>query len=448
MRRVDYPGWRMAWALAVTETISDGVLYYSFAAFLLPMQHDLGWSSTTLTGAFSVSVLVTGAAAVPAGAWLGPARRASLDDRRVAAAAGCVLSWSLASSVPALYAAFAGMGLAGAAVLYEPAFATVNAWFDARRQAALLTITMAADLASTIFLPAAVLLINHLGWRHALVVLALVQAVTAGPHFLLLRRHPADLGWHRDGIRVPDGQSEATEPPESQAVNSPVPAAQVLRALAQPPVALLTAGAVVGSAAIAAVAVHLLGYLRLGGYSATVAAVTGSLGVVQVGGRVVLAASARRLPSAVAAAILLAAQALGVAALLLIGGPAGVASFVLLFGLGYGVLSIARPDLLARYALRNLFARLSGVQALLVIAGEAAGPALAAVLRAVTGSYTPVFLAVAAASACSAVLLVAAEHACCPETLPRPPRPVSVARRAVRSRHSGQAGRQPLNAVG
>ena len=48
-RRRGYPGWRMVWALAVTETISYGVLYYSFAAFLLPMQHGLGFSQTTLT---------------------------------------------------------------------------------------------------------------------------------------------------------------------------------------------------------------------------------------------------------------------------------------------------------------------------------------------------------------------------------------------------------------
>ena len=61
----------MVWALAVTETISYGVLYYSFAAFLLPMQRSLGVSQTTLTGAFSLGVLVTGAGAVPAGAWLG-----------------------------------------------------------------------------------------------------------------------------------------------------------------------------------------------------------------------------------------------------------------------------------------------------------------------------------------------------------------------------------------
>ncbi|HEX2745941.1 MAG TPA: hypothetical protein VHN16_16270 [Streptosporangiaceae bacterium] len=60
----------MVWALAVTETISYGVLYSSFAAFLLPMQHSLGFGQTTLTGAFSAGVLVTGARAVPAGAWL------------------------------------------------------------------------------------------------------------------------------------------------------------------------------------------------------------------------------------------------------------------------------------------------------------------------------------------------------------------------------------------
>src|ERR1035438_8250259 len=66
LRRRDYPGWRMVWALAVTETISYGVLYYSFAAFLLPMQQSLGYGQATLTGAFSLSVLVTGAGAIPA----------------------------------------------------------------------------------------------------------------------------------------------------------------------------------------------------------------------------------------------------------------------------------------------------------------------------------------------------------------------------------------------
>ncbi len=413
MRRRGYPGWRMVWALAVTETISYGVLYYSFAAFLLPMQQGLGYGQATLAGAFSLSVLVTGAGAVPAGAWLDCCGARGLMTAGSLLAAGCVLLWAHAGSVLALYLTFAGIGLAGAAVLYEPAFATINAYFDAQRQKALLTLTMVAGLASTIFLPGAALLISHLGWRHALLILAGVQAATVVPHVLLLRRRPADHGWQRDGVPVvpspPAASPRATHP---AAQPDPQVRGSLAAAVRTRPVTLLTARTVLGSAAIAAVAVHLLAYLRQDGYTlAVAAAAAGALGIVQVAGRIVLTASARRMPAAAATALLLGGQAAGVAALLLISGPAGVALFVLLFGLGFGVLNIARPDLLARYAPRHLYARLSGVQALLVIAGEAAGPTAAAALRAATGSYTPVFLAVAFCSLAAALLVLAADRA-------------------------------------
>jgi hypothetical protein len=70
MRCRDYPGWQMVWALAATETVSYGILCFSFAAFLLLMQQSLGFSQATLTGAFSLSILITGVGAVPAGVWL------------------------------------------------------------------------------------------------------------------------------------------------------------------------------------------------------------------------------------------------------------------------------------------------------------------------------------------------------------------------------------------
>ena len=140
------------------------------------------------------------------------------------------------------------------------------------------------------------------------------------------------------------------------------------------------------------------------------AAITGTLGIVQVGGRAALTA-ARRVPAAAVTALMLAAQAAGAVLLLLIKGPAGVAVFAVLFGLGYGVLSVARPDPARELRPRHLYARLSGIQALLVIAGEAAGPTTTAALHTATRSYTPVFIAVAACSASSALLLTAAEHA-------------------------------------
>ena len=154
MRRRDYPGWRIVWALAVTETVSYGVLYYAFAAFLPAMQQHLAGSQTTLAGAFSLSVLVTGAGAIPAGVWLDRHGARGLMTAGSVLAAGLVLLWAHVDSTLALYLTFTGIGLAGAAVLYEPAYATVNAYFDTERRNALLALTMVAGLASTIFVPA------------------------------------------------------------------------------------------------------------------------------------------------------------------------------------------------------------------------------------------------------------------------------------------------------
>jgi MFS family permease len=65
-----YYGWVVVGTLATTETISWGILYYAFAAFLVPMQRDLGWSTAALTGAYSLALLVSGLAAVPVGRWV------------------------------------------------------------------------------------------------------------------------------------------------------------------------------------------------------------------------------------------------------------------------------------------------------------------------------------------------------------------------------------------
>jgi len=258
-------------------------------------------------------------------------------------------------------------------VLYESAFATVNAYFDTQRRKALLTVTMVAGLASTIFLPGSALLISRLGWRQALLILAAVQAATAVPHVLLLRRRPADHGWQRDGVRDPSGSPAGPAARSAPAIVRPTPTKgrELSAMLRSGPVALATTGTVLGSAAIAAVAVLFFAYLRQGGYSLAVAsAAAGALGLVQIAGRAVLTVLARGMSTAVAAAVMLAAQTAGVAVLLLVSGPAGVVVFVVLFGLGFGVLNIARPDMLAQYAPRGLYARLSGIQASLVIASR------------------------------------------------------------------------------
>ena len=52
-----------------------GILYYAFAAFLVPMQRDLGYSAAQLTGAFSLALAVLRWPASPSAAtWTATAR--------------------------------------------------------------------------------------------------------------------------------------------------------------------------------------------------------------------------------------------------------------------------------------------------------------------------------------------------------------------------------------
>src|SRR5919198_3105872 len=89
-------GWTVVAVLAVTETVSWGVLYYAFAVFLPSMQQSLGWSKTELTGAFSVALATSALAAFPVGRWLDRHSPRPLMTLASFAGAMLVLAWSQA----------------------------------------------------------------------------------------------------------------------------------------------------------------------------------------------------------------------------------------------------------------------------------------------------------------------------------------------------------------
>lgn len=77
-------GWTIVAVLTVTETVSWGVLYYAFAVFQVPMQHELGWSKSELTGAFSLALATSALAAFPVEAPARPTQPAAADHARLA----------------------------------------------------------------------------------------------------------------------------------------------------------------------------------------------------------------------------------------------------------------------------------------------------------------------------------------------------------------------------
>src|SRR5215211_5051919 len=98
-----YYGWIIVAALAVTELTSWGVQYYAFAVFLRPMETDLGWSRSAMTGAFSLALLVSGLVALPMGKWLDRHGPRLLMTVGSGAATVLVLAWSRVESLPFFY---------------------------------------------------------------------------------------------------------------------------------------------------------------------------------------------------------------------------------------------------------------------------------------------------------------------------------------------------------
>ncbi|WP_406051362.1 MFS transporter [Kribbella sp. NBC_00889] len=370
---------------AITQTVGYGVLYYAFSALLGPMSRDLGISTARAAGALTTAVLVTGLASIPVGRWLDARGGHGLMTTGSLVGAVAVFAWSQVETTPQLYVAFAMIGVASAMVLYEPAFAVIVAATEpAHRTKALLGVTLVAGFASSIFIPLTGHLVDAYGWRQTLVILASVLAVLTAPlHATALRRaRPRSRG--RAAGQVGSAR----------------------RVLKDAGFWALAGAFVLHSAALAVIAVHLVLYLvSLGHPPARAATLAGLLGLLSVTGRAVTTLSLRWLPMASITAAILVIQGAAICLLPLAGRHlAGAVACLVLFGLGFGVASIATPSiLLDRYGAAG-YATIAGTLATPVTVARAGAPLAGALLANAVG-YRPVILTVAGACVAAGLLL-------------------------------------------
>lgn len=369
--------------LAITQTVGYGVLFYAFSVLLTPIAADLHTSTATVTGAATVSILVAAGAAIPMGRWLDRHGGRALMTAGSILGVATVLAWSQVDSVWQLYAVFVLIGLASAASLYEAAFPVIVATVDPqRRDNALLTVTIVAGFASSVFFPLTGWLLAQQGWRTTLLWLAGLLAFTAIPGHLLA---------------VPARRAHHTTAATRSGTN-------VRQALRDNRFWLLTVAFVAQAAAVSAVGVLLVTFLHHAGHSATIAAtVSGLLGVLSVTGRILSTSLSRRYGMTIVAAAVFAVQAAGAAVLPNVAGSLLWAAIcITAFGLGFGVATIARPAILAGRYGTSRYATIAAAMSVPVTLAKAGAPLAGAALG-IAAFLTP------AAVACllAAVLLAA-----------------------------------------
>lgn len=389
--------------LSLAQLISWGSVFYTFALLLEPVERELGLNRAESSLAFSLALLAEGLLAWPLG------RLIDRGHERVVMTGGslllalCLALHSTIHSQVAYYLVWLGLGAGLAATLYQPAFAVLTRRFPDNFRRAIITMTFLGGLASTVFIPLSAWLIDTLGWRHALWPLAALQLLVCAPiHALMLRHAPAAR--HRD-----------------LAVHtSPAPALR--HHLRGAPFLLIGSFIVLLMAVTAALPAHLVSLLREHQLpEAWVIAVPASIGVLQVLGRMLLYFFERHFDIHQANRLIPGLIPLGLLALLLapLAGTAQVAVvllFVLLYGMGNGMLTIVKGTAIAEYVSHEHVATLNGALGLPMALARAAAPLLLGLLWSPAGGYASGLWLLLGLSVLGMLALVQAQRLAC-----RPP---------------------------
>lgn len=373
-------GWKVATALAITQMVSWGVLYYAFAVVQPALQRDLGWAPGLVSGAFSAAILASGAAAIPVGRLIDRFGGRVVMSAGSCAAAALVVAWARVESPVGLYAIWLLIGVAMSAVLYEPSFAVIAQWFVRGRAWALTILTAGGALSSVVFVPLAGWLVEQAGWRGALVALAAILALVTIPiHALALRSRPADLGLR------PDGEMSPTQAGGTGSVS-----VLTREAIRRADYAWMTATFALSAFIFTGLIVHLIPYLTGRGYAPAFAAgALALLGGCQIPGRLAFAGLSTRVSWRAMVIGLFGIQLAAVVILFAAPGQVGVMIFAALFGAAAGAISPARAALLADFYGPAHYGAISGMQALIITAVRSAGPVGIALMVGAVGDYEP-----------------------------------------------------------
>ena len=367
--------------LGIGQLVNWGVLYYAFAMLVQPLERELGVPTWVVTGAFSVALLMSALLAPTVGRWGDRDRGALLIQAGGIVAAAVLVAWTFMPGVLILYAVWAGLGVCMAATLYEPAFVIVGRAYDdpTRRLRALAAVTLFGGLASTVFLPGTAFLVEAVGWRGAVLVLAALLVMSAGITYTLVFRHmpatPLRSGAARSAPQVPDAGTDRGR------------------------FLFVVASFALATFASAGFAANLVPALGERGASTAIAAMLGGLmGVMQLPGRALLmngalAGSPARL---VATSLLL--HAFGLAAVAFAPSMLAVALGTITFALGAGLTTLVRPYLIQTMFSSGSGGYLNGRLARHQQLARAAGPLVIAWLGSVVG-YAAAFAVIAGAFA-------------------------------------------------
>jgi len=208
-------GWVMVAVTFLTSLISSASVGAP-GVFILPLEKEFGWSTTQISSALSIRLLLFGLMAPFAAAMM-----ARFGLRNVVVSALAIIMAGLAASLTmtqawhliALWGFVVGFGTGMTAMVLGATVAT--RWFVARRGLVVGILSASVATGQLIFLPILAYLTDAFGWRIAMGLMCVMLAFAAMAVLLLMRDRPSDLGLRPFGD---DGTAPAPAAPPAASI--------------------------------------------------------------------------------------------------------------------------------------------------------------------------------------------------------------------------------------
>lgn len=187
-------GWVMVGVTFLTSLISSASVGAP-GVFILPLEKEFGWTTTQISSALSIRLLLFGLMAPFAAAMM-----ARFGLRNVVVSALAIIMAGLVASLTmtqawhliALWGFVVGFGTGMTAMVLGATVAT--RWFVARRGLVVGILSASVATGQLIFLPILAYLTDAFGWRIAMGLMCVMLALAAMAVLLFMRDRPSDLG--------------------------------------------------------------------------------------------------------------------------------------------------------------------------------------------------------------------------------------------------------------
>lgn len=393
-----YEGWLVVSSVAFVIVMIGSAFFYGFGTIFTPVIEEFGWSAAATSFAFSLRSEVQGIGAPFIGYLVDRMGPRKILSAGIIIMSGGMFAMAYMQNIWQFYAAMfviaIGISSAGGPV----GLVATATWFDERRARAMSVMTIGGGI-SGLFVVLVAYLVEELGWRGALRVMAvgiLVLGLLAASN---VRARPRGHRQPMDGIVRP-GVDDDYDPAEDE---WGVPPRHVLLSRA---FLLVSFGQAAMGFATTALIVHQIPFLEAHGVSKTAAAASITVfTLTSLVGRLGFGYLADRYEKRLMLTISALIATVGFSLLALVETLPQAIVVLMIIAPGFGGMIPVRPALLADYFGTRYFGTVNGLGVLIMTLGAFGGPWLVGRVVDQTGAYTIGWLVGAGVAALSVPLM-------------------------------------------